>query len=79
MILSYITIYVVCTNNSFITYLPVFLDLVIIFYVKHNIQNYFVLHPSLVIRNPLNKPSCVKHLSLCFALLIPDGLMAVET
>lgn len=46
MILSYITIYVICTNKSFITYLPVFLDLVIIFYIKHNIQDYFVLNPS---------------------------------
>ena len=79
MILSYITIYVVCTNKSFITYLPVFLDLVIIFYIKHNIQNYFVLNPSLLVKNPLNKPGCVKHLSLCFALLTLDGLMAVET
>ena len=37
---------VVCTNKSFITYLPVFLDLVIILYIKHSI--YFVLNPSLL-------------------------------
>lgn len=37
IILAYIAIYVMYTNKSFIVYLPVFLDLVIILYIKRNI------------------------------------------